>query len=286
MLITLSFWHGIVECMCYTNVHTRHAVKRLQIMQEGYISQANHAPRNGNHLFDGGTSFSEVSHKAVRQICTPILSVFFLLFSSAALAQTVPGPPQLNFGEPTSVSSSSPASAPVVNGSSSQAPILFQAHGDHRVYEIVGERRHWIPSQDAFASYGFRWDQVKKVSSSERDIFSRLNLVRQSGGQQVYYITESGLKRHIPSAEVFLSYGNQWNAILDVSSEEINSYRTNDLVQMNGDSKVYRLEGEDGAKTKRWIPTAQRFNELGLRWDEIAVINQIELDSYSTGESL
>lgn len=67
-----------------------------------------------------------------------------------------------------------------------------------------------------------------------------------------------------------------------MNQTELNSYPVNDLVQAEGDFKVYQLtEGK-----KKWIASAEAFDSYGFDWSKIAPINQTELDAYPTGETI
>ncbi len=113
-------------------------------------------------------------------------------------------------------------------------------------------------------------------------VVGRLRLVKSPISPKVYYITEKGLKRWIPNEKVFLSYGNRWQDIVTLPDYQINSYPDNILIQVPGDKKVYKIEGI----IKRWIVTAEAFIKYNFQWNQIAPINQTELDFYQTGASI
>jgi hypothetical protein len=110
-----------------------------------------------------------------------------------------------------------------------------------------------------------------------------VKLARAKGDTKVYYITEGGLKRLIPSPAVFLSYGNKWEDIVEVEPSFLTQYPDSVLIKLeNGDGKVYKLENG----MKRWIRTAEAFNRLGLDWNQIAPVNQVEFDHYPNGDDM
>ena len=78
---------------------------------------------------------------------------------------------------------------------------------------------------------------------------------------------------------VFLSYGNKWSDILTVKPFELSAIPDNVLIRAASDQKVYKLENG----TKHWIRTAETFNRLGYKWNEIAPVNAVELESYPLG---
>lgn len=159
---------------------------------------------------------------------------------------------------------------------------LIRAEGDDRIYQIVDGKKHWIPSAETFLNYGFDWSDVVNVNATEINSYLRVRLVRASGDPKIYYITESGMKRHIPSAEVFISYGNRWEDVVTITSSELVTYMDSFLLRAVGGSKVYKLENG----FKRWIKTAEAFNRLGYDWSRIASSNSTELNAYSTGTAI
>jgi len=152
--------------------------------------------------------------------------------------------------------------------------------GDEKIYMIDNGKRHWIPNPEIFAMYNLNWSNIKEVTVEEFNSFPRVKLLRAIGDEKVYYLTESGMLRHIPSAETFLSYGNKWADIVDVDAREIAAYSINDLIKLDGDPRVYKIENG----TKRWIKTASAFNRLKFDWSKIAPVNKTEFNTYPNGE--
>lgn len=157
--------------------------------------------------------------------------------------------------------------------------ILLRAKGNYKVYRIVGGKKIWIPTAKAFESQGLKWDGIEDIDKTELELYSRAKLLRANGDTKVYYITEGGLKRHIPTAEVFNSYGNKWADIVDVDAEIIDTYEYSTLIRAEGGFKVYKIENGQ----KRWIKTAAAFNKLKYDWNQIGLVNETELNSYKEG---
>ncbi len=151
--------------------------------------------------------------------------------------------------------------------------------GDSKVYVVQGSVIKWVPSPDVFNSLGLNWASVEVVPASQKTNFQRAKLLRAENDQKVYYITEGGLKRHIPNIETFNSYGNLWRDVVVVKDFELSAIADNQLIRQTGDSKVYKLENGQ----KRWIKTAEAFNRLGLNWAQIAPVNSVEINSYTEG---
>lgn len=161
-------------------------------------------------------------------------------------------------------------------GAMPAAATLLRVDGDYKIYRIIGGKRLWIPTVAAFNAQGLKWNDTQQINTAALNGYERAKLLRIDGGSRVYYITEAGYKRHIINPQVFLSYGNKWEDIIDVSFETLNSYPDNPLIRGQGDYKVYKLENGQ----KRWIKSAEAFNKLGLDWSNIAPINSMEFNAY------
>jgi hypothetical protein len=139
-----------------------------------------------------------------------------------------------------------------------------------------------VPNPDVFNNLGLNWPSIKVIPASQKTNFQRAKLLRAENNQKVYYITEGGLKRHILNIEVFDSYGNLWQDVVVVKDFELSAIPDNQLIRQVGDSKVYKLENGQ----KRWIKTAEAFNNLGLNWAQIAPVNSTELNNYPENTSI
>jgi len=151
---------------------------------------------------------------------------------------------------------------------------------DNKVYRIINNKKHWIPNPEVFNDYGYDWNDIQDSNSAQLADYFQARLLRPQGDYRVYYLTEAGMVRHIPSPEVFNSYNNKWEDIIEVSQKEINSYPINNLIRLENGIKVYKIA--DGIK--RWIKTAEVFNRLKYDWNKIAPVNRTELDYYEEGK--
>ncbi len=155
---------------------------------------------------------------------------------------------------------------------------LLRSIGHHKVYRIINGKRLWIPTVAAFNAQGLKWNDIQNVANVTE--YPRLKLAKLANKPEVYYLNENGFKRHIPTADVFNSYGNKWEDIVEVSSSELNSYPDSALIREN--YKIYKLENGK----KKWIKTAGAFNRLGYDWNQVSLVNQTEIDSYTSGTSI
>jgi len=156
---------------------------------------------------------------------------------------------------------------------------LVRAYGTQNIYQLIGDQRHWIPNPVIFLDYGFHESDVKVISQSELNTYSRAKLVRVNGSSDIYYLTESWLKRRIPNMEIFESYGNQSDDVITISQKELNAYEENRLIKFDGNYQIYYLENG----VKHWIKSAAVFNRRGFDWKKIAPINSVEFNAYVTG---
>ena len=159
---------------------------------------------------------------------------------------------------------------------------LLRATGHHKVYRIINGKRLWVPTISAFNAQGLKWDEIGDVNQTEVEKYPTVKLIKAENDDRVFYITDSGLKKHIINTEVFNSYDNRWEDVVEVSSETINSLDTVNLFRNENENKVYKIEGNE----KKWIKTAEVFNRMGYDWNKIVSVNTIEINAYSTGAKI
>ena len=109
---------------------------------------------------------------------------------------------------------------------------LVKAIGGSKIYVIQDGKRHWISTLELFVSRGFQWNQVTEADGGFlRSIPEGLpfgvgegSIVRGSTGNKVYVI-ESGLRRWIPTLTTFYVRGYQWEQLVVLNDEALNSIR-------------------------------------------------------------
>lgn len=116
------------------------------------------------------------------------------------------------------------------------------------------------------------------------------DMIRVVGDIDVYivkYVGTKKFKRLILSPSVFNSYGHlKWENVKQVSQATADLYATSDLVRAVNDTKVYKMYPSGDTGQKRWVETADVFNRISYDWDAIYTINQVDRDSYVTGEGI
>lgn len=143
--------------------------------------------------------------------------------------------------------------------------------------------RHYIPTPEVFDGYGYNWNEIITVSSSEVNAYPKASLVKLADDPRVYVIdTDKGSRRHLPTPQVFESYGYNWDQIITISQLEMDAYKQSNLIKTQGSDKVYYLKDNQ----RHHIISTQAFEANGFSWREIMEVNNTELESYEQGPSL
>lgn len=158
---------------------------------------------------------------------------------------------------------------------------LIQGTSTPEVYIIINGRKRHIPSPLAFSRLGLLWEKIKKVTQEEIEAYLEDVLLRAQNSLHVYLII-NGMKRHIPSPEVFNSYGFDWSNISVVSADELAQYPDTNLIRAAGDTKVYYVTGGK----KQWIRSLAAFNRRGFNWANVIIVNSAEKDAIPEGSPL
>ena len=159
---------------------------------------------------------------------------------------------------------------------------LLKAIGQERVYKVVNNKLLWVPTISAFNAQGLKWSDVQSVDTTQLNQYQRAKLLQINGDQKIYYITESGLKKHILNESVFNSYNNKWEDVVTVDAAVINSYPDANLIKAEDGYQVYKLENGQ----KRWIKTDAAFKKLKLDWNKVVPVNSTELAAYPDGAAI
>lgn len=163
---------------------------------------------------------------------------------------------------------------------------VVRVPGQTAVYRIINGRKHLIPTDEIFESYGFGPEIIKQASQTELDQYPAARLFLTEGGEaaQIYYLTDGGMIRPILNDAVFYSYGNRKEDIITINQKEFNYYPRNQFIYLERpdlNRDVYQIAGG----IKRYLtPVAVR--RMNLAEHEIAPINQIEFDQYPAGEAV
>ncbi|OGN27752.1 MAG: hypothetical protein A2941_02665 [Candidatus Yanofskybacteria bacterium RIFCSPLOWO2_01_FULL_49_17] len=162
-----------------------------------------------------------------------------------------------------------------VNGS----PIVLVTADNTNVYAIISGKKHLIPNvPDVLSEYNYSQDLVQTVAYAQLNKYPRANLVTVKGdSKHIYYLTEGGLLRLMPSDKVIDSYGGRKEDAITIGRVEFNFYPKNQYIYLENplNRDVFQIVG-DG---KRYLTpmAAQRMN---VTPDQVAPVNQFEMDSY------
>lgn len=163
-----------------------------------------------------------------------------------------------------------------------QAQALYKTSDSPNIYAILNGKKHLIPSPSVFRQYGYEWHQVKTVSSFYLNQFKDVRLVKTPFRPTIYFLyTKQKMKKAIASPKVFLSYkNNRWEDVVIVSPEDLARWLDLKLVKTKDSPSVYLIENN----IKRPIKSEATFERLGFDWSKIGIVNELDLDSYKTGE--
>ena len=103
---------------------------------------------------------------------------------------------------------------------------LLRAIGSNKVYKVNNGKRRWIETAGEFNAAGYKWKDIKDVSSEtlasyQNEVLSEL--LRATGSHKVYII-ENGKRRWIKTAGEFNAAGHRWEDVEDVSVAALDSY--------------------------------------------------------------
>ncbi len=109
---------------------------------------------------------------------------------------------------------------------------LIRAENDIDVYivKLVGEKKfkRLILNPEIFNQYGhLKWENIKDVNSAVLDEYMTSDLVRAVGDDKVYKLYprgDIGEKRWIKTADDFLDFGYDWDAIYTINNFERDFY--------------------------------------------------------------
>jgi|SRR3989344_5301553 len=178
-------------------------------------------------------------------------------------------------------------------GSSSRGPnfdpviSVVNVSGQTEVYRIIDGKKHSIPTEEIFYSYGFDPNIIQSITQEGLNKYPLARLFIVMGSEEdenpaIYYLTDGGIIRPILNDKVFYSYGDRKEDVIAINQKEFNYYPRNEFIfierpKLNRD--IYQITGG----VKRYL-TPVAVKRMNLKEDEIAPVNQIEFDEYPEGE--
>jgi len=114
----------------------------------------------------------------------------------------------------------------------------------------------------------------EQISVIPEEILARLaqdTLVRVEGETKVYAVRDEK-KLWIPTLELFIQAGYDWNDVQEVSSSELFSFESRDLLRVESTPEVYVISGDK----RRHILSPEGFEAEGYIWGDIANVTSVE----------
>lgn len=190
---------------------------------------------------------------------------------------------------------------------------LLKAPGSSAVWYIAGDEKRLIRSAAIFESQ-FNWNDIINLPSSRQlelyaqgaDVpFAAGALVKEMGSPAVYRVNAAGSLQPIISEEVFLAAGLSFSSVVEVeegflAAYPVSAYITNADAAYRGDAASMPRAIQDGALVKgdsssvyavsdgkkRPIVSAQDFEALLYKWENVRTVPQNELDAIPLGPAL
>lgn len=159
---------------------------------------------------------------------------------------------------------------------------LIRLMNDFKVFLVVNGMKRHIPNPTVFLDYGFSWDDVKDVDETTMNRYRSAILLKETNTNDVYFLNGQGVRKLIPSAAVFDSYGNKWEDVQIVSKTEMESHELTNLIRLQGSPDVYLVT----AGKKMHISSAALFNQRGFKWENVIEVNSTEFNFYPNGGDL
>lgn len=163
---------------------------------------------------------------------------------------------------------------------------LYRDISNGRVYAVLNGQKRALANPAVLASYRLAALPIQDASPVFLRQFPDVRLVRAEGTQPVYYLyLNMGKRKLLKNAQVFESYaGNRWNNIVTIPREDFAQYADLALVRTATAPAVYLITA-DGTM-RRPIVSASAFERNGYRWDDVGIVNEYDLASYTLGDTI
>jgi len=165
-----------------------------------------------------------------------------------------------------------------------------------------------LSTLDSLDLFIFEENQNTESNQQQNNNSSNGSLVRAKSTAGIYLI-ESGNKRPIKSAKIFLAKGYKWGDVTEVSQAEMNNYPLGTDLTIDEDNEnketpskqesagtlsngaLVRVKGTHGVylihnNQKRPIKSATIFLGRGYKWGDVVDVEQSVLNTYPLGENV
>jgi len=167
---------------------------------------------------------------------------------------------------------------------------LFLSSGE--VCYIENGKKRPFTSAPLFESLGYKWEKIEKAEQSVLDEYLSGDVMRYKEGTLLAVgptvcVLENNSLCGITSAQLFETLGYKWNNIIPLSENEhelylagtIKRYPDNTLAIASGDATVFCLK----ENKRQGFCSAELFENLGFKWEDILEVSSDELALYSDG---
>jgi len=154
---------------------------------------------------------------------------------------------------------------------------FIKTENSPQVWLKLDNYRFWLRTPDVFTQAGGNWDNIS-LTSSLGDV-PLLKFVKKQDEPEVYLVTASGLKRHMPNSQILHYYGQAEEIVSFEDTKIIDLLPENYLIRGKGQTKVYFLD----QKIKRWVSSPEVLEKLGFDWSDVVIVEPDEVDYYAEG---
>lgn len=163
---------------------------------------------------------------------------------------------------------------------------LFRTPQSPDVYTIMNSQRHYISSPGSFNTYAYRWEKIKTISRDGLEKYPRARLIKSPDKSTIYFLFQKPenkwLKIALNSPTVFVSYpSNYWGNVITVTEQDVVSYPEIKFIKTADNPQVYYLKNSVRHAISQIV-----FNREGYNPHEVAVVNQVHMDSYLLSDEI
>ncbi len=158
-----------------------------------------------------------------------------------------------------------------------QGTEFIKTDNNPKVWLKLNNYRFWLRTPAIFTQAGGKWDNVS-LTTNLGDV-PLLKFVKKQDEPEVYLITASGFKRHMPNSQILHYYGQAEEIVSFEDTKILDVLPENYLIRGRGQDKVYFLD----QKIKRWVSSPEVLVKLGFDWSEVVVVEPEEVDYYAEG---
>lgn len=157
--------------------------------------------------------------------------------------------------------------------------MLVKTQANSDVYAISEQTKRKIASRNVFDSYAEHWQALKinNVSPAYLNSIPDTTLIQTPDSPNVYILAK-GFKRLLASAEIFNSYGLDWNKIVIINQAEMDSYASTPLIKRGVD--LYWL---DQNRVAHYFPSTVSLARNGYNVRDAVEVSDFEFKSYAKG---